>query len=66
MADEEEFPLHKCVFSGDLRKLSALIRVFDVSKRDKHGMSISSVLLNLIPSLHRRNEVYPSVKELLA
>lgn len=53
MADEEEFPLHKCVFSGDLRKLSALIRVFDVSKRDKHGMSISYVLLNLILSLHR-------------
>lgn len=43
MADEEEFPLHKCVFSGDLRKLSALIRVYDVSKRDKHGMSISYV-----------------------
>lgn len=66
MADEEEFPLHKCVFSGDLRKLSALIRVYDVSKRDKHGMSISYVLLNLILSLHRRNVVYPSVKEHLA
>lgn len=37
MADDEEFPLHKCVFSGDLRKLSALIRIHDVSTRDKHG-----------------------------
>ncbi|KAK6634926.1 Ankyrin repeat domain-containing protein 13C [Polyplax serrata] len=38
MADESEScPLHECVFKGDLRKLSLLIRLNDISKKDKHG-----------------------------
>lgn len=36
-AVEDSFPLHECVFNGDLRKLSALIRKNDVGKKDKHG-----------------------------
>lgn len=34
----EYFPLHECVFSGDVRRLSGLLRLHDVSKKDKHGM----------------------------
>nr|CAD7572179.1 unnamed protein product [Timema californicum] len=30
-------PLHECVFSGDVRKLSSLLRTNDVAKKDKHG-----------------------------
>ncbi|KAL0277151.1 UNVERIFIED_CONTAM: hypothetical protein PYX00_004527 [Menopon gallinae] len=38
MADESEnFPLHECVFRGDVRKLSLLIRINDIAKKDKHG-----------------------------
>ncbi|XP_054275927.1 ankyrin repeat domain-containing protein 13C-A-like isoform X2 [Macrosteles quadrilineatus] len=54
MADDEEFPLHKCVFSGDLRKLSALIRIHDVSKRDKHG----NTALHLAVMLGRKECVH--------
>lgn len=37
MAEEQEYPLHECIFSGDLRKLSALLRSNDIAKKDKHG-----------------------------
>lgn len=38
MAEDQEYPLHECVFSGDLRKLSALLRSNnDIGKKDKHG-----------------------------
>ncbi|KAG8222152.1 hypothetical protein J437_LFUL000734 [Ladona fulva] len=40
MADlSESYPLHECVFAGDVKKLSALLRTHDVSKKDKHGNS---------------------------
>lgn len=40
MAEEEDpCPLHECVFTGNVRKLSALIRTHDVAKKDKHGNS---------------------------
>ncbi|KAL1117310.1 hypothetical protein AAG570_004636 [Ranatra chinensis] len=29
--------LHECVFKGDLRRLSALLRTGDVEKKDRHG-----------------------------
>jgi hypothetical protein len=35
MADE--FPLHECVFRGDIRQLSQLLRSHDVAQKDKHG-----------------------------
>ncbi|CAG9107546.1 Ankyrin repeat domain-containing protein 13C [Plutella xylostella] len=35
--DEEGFPLHECVFRGDVRQLSSLLRAHDVARRDKHG-----------------------------
>ncbi|VVC87993.1 ankyrin repeat domain-containing protein 13C-B [Leptidea sinapis] len=41
-SDEEvvsKFPLHECVFVGDVRKLSSLLRSHDVTVKDKHGNS---------------------------
>jgi len=39
MAEDVQYcPLHECVFSGDVRRLSALLRLNDVAKKDKHGM----------------------------
>lgn len=36
--DQEEYPVHKCVFEGDVRRLSALIRAgHDLGKVDPHG-----------------------------
>lgn len=35
--DNQNFPLHECVFSGNIRKLSQLLRTNDVAKKDKHG-----------------------------
>lgn len=44
MAEDQQYPLHECVFSGDLRKLSALLRSDnDIAKKDKHGRLYSSV-----------------------
>jgi len=37
-ATEDDYPVHRCVFDGDVRKLSALIRAgHDLSKSDPHG-----------------------------
>lgn len=36
-ADRACYSLHECVFRGDVRKLSALLRTEDVEKKDKHG-----------------------------
>lgn len=30
-------PLHECIFSGDIRRLSQLIRTHDIAAKDKHG-----------------------------
>lgn len=35
--DGETFPLHECVFTGDVRKLSSLLRLNDVTRKDPHG-----------------------------
>ncbi|CAG2057664.1 unnamed protein product [Timema podura] len=41
MAEDVDYcPLHECVFSGDVRKLSSLLRTNDVSKKDKHVVFI--------------------------
>ncbi|KAL5016839.1 hypothetical protein ScPMuIL_006428 [Solemya velum] len=37
MADFEGFPLHESVFYDDLRRLSQLLRVHDLSQKDPHG-----------------------------
>lgn len=35
--EDQEYPLHECIFNGDLKRLSALLRLHDISKKDKHG-----------------------------
>lgn len=35
--DDSSCPLHKCIFNGDIRKLSQLLRTNDPSAKDKHG-----------------------------
>ncbi|KAL4705025.1 hypothetical protein ACJJTC_009813 [Scirpophaga incertulas] len=35
--EENSYPLHECVFNGDVRKLSSCLRFNDVSRKDKHG-----------------------------
>uniref|UniRef100_A0A3Q3X955 Ankyrin repeat domain-containing protein n=1 Tax=Mola mola TaxID=94237 RepID=A0A3Q3X955_MOLML len=36
-SDTSEFPVHECVFRGDVRRLSSLIRSHSISQKDVHG-----------------------------
>ncbi|XP_066995161.1 ankyrin repeat domain-containing protein 13C isoform X2 [Anabrus simplex] len=55
MASEpDSLPLHECVFSGDVRRLSSLLRTHDVSKKDKHG----NTALHLAVMLGRKECVH--------
>ncbi|XP_017281409.1 ankyrin repeat domain-containing protein 13C [Kryptolebias marmoratus] len=36
-SDDLEFPVHECVFKGDVRRLSSLIRTHSISQKDVHG-----------------------------
>ncbi|XP_036410620.1 ankyrin repeat domain-containing protein 13C-like [Megalops cyprinoides] len=33
----QEFPVHECVFKGDVRRLSSLIRTQNIAQKDVHG-----------------------------
>ncbi|XP_051170827.1 ankyrin repeat domain-containing protein 13C isoform X1 [Leptopilina boulardi] len=33
----EDFPLHKCIYNGDIKSLSTLIRTHDLTQKDKQG-----------------------------
>jgi hypothetical protein len=47
MAEDVNYcPLHECVFSGDVRRLSGLLRLNDVAKKDKHGTFIAFLFIN--------------------
>ena len=52
----DEFPLHECVFRGDVKELSALIRKndTDLGLRDHHG----NTALHLAAMLGRRECVH--------
>lgn len=52
----DEFPLHECVFRGDVKELSSLIRKndTDLSLRDPHG----NTALHLAAMLGRRECVH--------
>lgn len=57
MADNDddssnEFPLHKCIFEDDYRKLSHLLRTNDVASKDKHGEQIQFNCDSVIHALH--------------
>lgn len=32
-----DYPIHKCIFQGDIKSLSTLIRTHDIAEKDKHG-----------------------------
>lgn len=46
------FPIHECIFKGNIKKLSQLIRTNDVTQKDKHGLLI---ILNKNNINHREN-----------
>ncbi|XP_015179885.1 PREDICTED: ankyrin repeat domain-containing protein 13C isoform X2 [Polistes dominula] len=35
--ESEQYPLHKCIFQGDIKTLSSLIRTHNLSQKDKQG-----------------------------
>lgn len=37
----QDFPVHECVFKGDVRRLSSLIRTQNIAQKDVHGEFIS-------------------------
>lgn len=39
LTSEGQFPVHECVFRGDVRRLSSLIRTHSITKKDVHGDS---------------------------
>uniref|UniRef100_H3CSX1 Ankyrin repeat domain 13C n=1 Tax=Tetraodon nigroviridis TaxID=99883 RepID=H3CSX1_TETNG len=36
-SDGRDFPVHECVFKGDVRRLSSLIRTHSITQKDAHG-----------------------------
>lgn len=48
MAEEHElpsYPLHECVFEGDVQEFSRLMRTEDLSRKDKHGKYWSDIVI---------------------
>lgn len=40
MAEEQDlsaYPLHECVFEGDVQEFARMMRTEDLSRKDKHG-----------------------------
>jgi len=50
MAEEEHlsYPLHECVFEGDVQKFARMMRTEDLSRKDKHGTVTSRYQPQLI------------------
>uniref|UniRef100_A0A668AN58 Ankyrin repeat domain 13C n=1 Tax=Myripristis murdjan TaxID=586833 RepID=A0A668AN58_9TELE len=40
----QDFPVHECVFKGDVRRLSSLIRTQNIAQKDVHGESLTHPL----------------------
>ena len=36
-SEDKKYPLHKCVFQGDVKTLSSMIRMYDIAEKDKQG-----------------------------
>lgn len=39
----EKYLLHKCIFQGDVKTLSSLIRTHDIAEKDKQGLWTLSI-----------------------
>lgn len=44
-SEDKKYPLHKCVFQGDVKTLSSLIRMYDIAEKDKQGYHLIDFLL---------------------
>lgn len=42
-SEDLDFPVHECVFKGDVRRLSSLIRTHSISDKDVHGKASAFV-----------------------
>ncbi|XP_012147830.1 ankyrin repeat domain-containing protein 13C isoform X2 [Megachile rotundata] len=51
--ESEKYPLHKCIFQGDVKTLSSLIRTYDIAEKDKQG----NTPLHLAVMLGRKESV---------
>jgi len=49
---EEDFPVHECVFKGDVRRLSSLIRTQNIAQKDVHGELINMWIFTLNSKAH--------------
>ncbi len=47
-SEDLEFPVHECVFKGDVRRLSSLIRTHSISQKDVHGKVSDCVFVELL------------------
>lgn len=45
------YPVHECVFKGDVRRLSSLIRTHNIGQKDNHGEECSPLSTSPSPSL---------------
>lgn len=53
-SEELEFPVHECVFKGDVRRLSSLIRTHSIHQKDVHGklsLHLFCVFTNYCPKM---------------
>uniref|UniRef100_A0A182UK95 Ankyrin repeat domain-containing protein n=1 Tax=Anopheles melas TaxID=34690 RepID=A0A182UK95_9DIPT len=70
----DSFPLHECVFNGDTRKLSLLLRTHEIAEKDKHVSSLLRKLKqqareqmeqrrpNLVKALKQMGDFYMELK----
>uniref|UniRef100_A0ACB8F345 Uncharacterized protein n=1 Tax=Sphaerodactylus townsendi TaxID=933632 RepID=A0ACB8F345_9SAUR len=42
-----QFPVHECVFKGDVRRLSALIRTQGIGQKDSHANTVRFLFVSL-------------------
>lgn len=53
MAQEgDKYPLHRCIFQGDVKTLNILIRTHDITEKDKQG-SLSLSRWSTVPNAFR-------------
>lgn len=45
------YPVHECVFKGDVRRLSSLIRTHNIGQKDNHGEECSSLSTSPFPNV---------------
>ncbi|XP_063795166.1 ankyrin repeat domain-containing protein 13C isoform X2 [Pseudophryne corroboree] len=59
-----QYPVHECVFKGDIRRLSSLIRSHSISQKDSHGNSPLHLAVMLGNKGHQSPHPWLSVTKL--